>query len=44
MKDIEVSLSETELMRRSSAANGDENDQIVLDDEEESLGEMCFIC
>ena len=44
MKEIEFRSVKTELIRSSSAANGDENDKDVLDDEEESSGEMCFIC
>jgi len=44
LKEIEFLPVKTELMRSSSAANGDENDKDVLDDGEECC-EMCFfIC
>jgi len=41
LKEIEFLPVKTELMRSSSAANGDENDKDVLDDGEECC-EICF--
>jgi hypothetical protein len=42
MKEIEFRSVKAELMRSSTAANGDENNKDVLDDIVEC--EMCFIC